>query len=109
MPMDKRKYAHGTFLILDMPFGFYQWGKVMCSDGKVRALKRISATADTFFSVPAAVSVRGRTVSGYVTVETVSGNSVATADDPAVAKFIAYEYGINHDMLPGGSWPQNED
>jgi hypothetical protein len=76
----------------------------MCSDGRVRTVKRIANTADTFFSVPAAVTVRGKSVAGYVTVECVSGSSVETDDDPAVAKFVAVTYGRNHELLPDGAW-----
>ena len=106
--IDVRKYAYGTLLVVDMPFSFYVGGKVMCSDAKVRTLKRIASTADTFFSVPAAIDVwdgeRNRTVAGYVTFETVKGSSVDSANDPMVAKFRAYAYGKNHDALPDGAW-----
>lgn len=76
----------------------------MCSDGVVRAIKRIAPTADTFFSVPAAMTVRGRTVAGYITIECESGSSVETDDDPSVVKFIAYTYGANGALLPDGAW-----
>jgi hypothetical protein len=77
----------------------------MCSDGTVRPTVRISASADTFFSVPCAVRVKGKTVSGYLTVETAQGYSTdAGDDDPAVAKFVAYTYGKNADLLPRGAW-----
>ena len=38
----------------------------LCSDGK-RRYARITADCDTFFSQPASVRVKGKTVSGYVT------------------------------------------
>lgn len=52
------------------PFGFYTrtGHRLLCSDGQVRAAS-LASTADTFFSVPASVRVRGKTVSGYMTVE----------------------------------------
>lgn len=100
MTIDTREYAAGTSLTQSYPFGFYIAGRAMCSDGRVRALARIAQTADTFFSVPAAVKVKGRTVSGYVTVDTVSGSSVATDDDPAIVRFRAYTYGRNGGLLP---------
>jgi hypothetical protein len=66
---------------------------VLCTDGKIRKVKRISSTADTFFSVPASVEVRvhrkRHTVAGYVTM-----------DDDGV-RFIAYSYGKNGHLLPG--------
>jgi hypothetical protein len=100
MSIDRRNYANGTHLTMRYPFGTYVAGAALCSDGRVRALKRISECADTFFSVPASVTVNGRTVSGYVSVETVDGFSTATDDDPAIVKFHAYTYGKNGALLP---------
>jgi hypothetical protein len=48
------------------------------------ARRRISPPADTAYSIPAAVRVKGKTVAGYVTVETVQGFTTASPDDPAV-------------------------
>jgi hypothetical protein len=42
---------------------------VLCPDGIYRTA-RITAEADTFFTIPAQVQVRGKTVSGYLTHET---------------------------------------
>lgn len=95
-------YAKGTCLTLGSgPFacGFIS-GKAECADGKVRSVHFRDGIADTFFSVPASVQVRGRTVSGYVTVETVSGWGIPTDDDPAIVRFISYTYGKNADALP---------
>jgi hypothetical protein len=76
-------------------------GAALCTDGKVRALRFGDGIADTFFSVPCSVSVQGRTVSGYCTVETVEGYSTPTDDDPAIVRFVAYSYGKNGALLPG--------
>lgn len=104
MATHRNDYAHGTYLTVMLPWSTYLGGRAMCSDGKVRAIHHIADTADTFFSVPGAVKVNGKTVSGYFTVECVSGSSVVTDDDPAVVKFVAYKYGMNHDALPSGAW-----
>jgi hypothetical protein len=64
----------------------------------------LAQTADTFFSIPASVTVGGKTVSGYVTVETAAGLTTSTDDDPAVVKFVAAQYGKNAGMLPEGAW-----
>jgi hypothetical protein len=96
------EYALGTFLELESgPFacGFVH-GRALCTDGKVRTVRFKTGIADTFFSVPASVSVKGKTVSGYVTVETVEGWTTPTDGDPAVVKFIAYRYGKNGNLLP---------
>lgn len=104
MSIERRPYGNDTGLVVRYPWGIYVSGRAMCSDGKVRALKRISDTADTFFSVPAAVAVNGKTVSGYVTLETAAGFSTETPDDPTVVKFVAVTYGKNGGMLPAGKW-----
>lgn len=94
-------YALGTSLEPHPgPFSCgYARGKALCSDGKVRALRFTDGIADTFFSVPARVQVKGKTVSGYATVETVEGYSTVTDGDPAVVKFVAYSYGKNGGLL----------
>lgn len=101
----KREYAKGTFLVVSYPWGIYHGGAAECSDGKVRTLARIAQTADTFFSIPASVKVNGRTVSGYVTIETVEGYSTETVSDPSIVRFVAYSYGKNGSLLPGTTFP----
>lgn len=44
----------------------YKVTEALCSDG-VRRTAWITAEPDTFFSIPARVKVKGKTVSGYVT------------------------------------------
>lgn len=104
MGRHRRDFAHGTYLIVDAPFSFNVAGAAMCSDGKVRKLARISETADTFFSTPAAVRVTGKTVAGYVTVESEQGYSTTSGADMPVLKFVAYQYRKNHALLPLGAW-----
>lgn len=108
MTIDVRKYGDGTEIAVQMPWSMFLGGRVLCSDGKVRALSRISQTADTFFSVPAAVRVGGKSVSGYVTFETRQGLSTPSPDDPVVAKFIRYEYAKNAALLPAGTYRGEE-
>jgi hypothetical protein len=95
MNHDTRSYGAGTSVTQSFPWGMFVSARVLCTDGVVRTVKRISPTADTCFSIPASVTVKGKTVSGYVTFETMGGSSAETGDDPAVAKFIAYRYGKN--------------
>lgn len=90
-----RHYAKETFLRISYPWGLFQSGAAECPDGIVRRLKRIAQTADTFFSIPASVVAHGKTIAGYVTVETVSGLSTATIDDPAIVRFVPYTYRKN--------------
>ena len=64
-----------------------------------RKNSRITAQPDTFFSIPARVKAHGKTVSGYVTCETLEGFSTETLGDPAVWRFIAYSYGKNGHLV----------
>ena len=107
MDTDTREYGMGTKLVATYPFGFYRGGYALCSDGKVRKLKRISETADTFFSVPAAVVVKGKTVAGFIMFETMQGFSTETENDPAVVKFRAFQNRKNANLLPEGVYRTN--
>lgn len=69
----------------------------LCSDGQ-RRYARITGEADTFFSIPAQVKVRGKTVSGYITGREYDPERGDYSQDYA---FIAYEYGKNGHLLPG--------
>lgn len=100
-------YGHGTSVTRSFPFGLYIRARVMCSDGTVRATHRLASTADTFFSVPCAVKVKGRTVAGYLTIETADGCTPDKPGDPSVVKFVAVTYRKNHDALPDGAWIRN--
>jgi hypothetical protein len=67
--------------------------RALCPDGKVRAC--VVGLPDTFFSIPARMKANGKTVTGFVTVETLEGFSTATAEDPHVVKFVPYKYRRN--------------
>jgi hypothetical protein len=97
-------YADGTSLHYSQPWGLTCHGRALCPDGKVRAFH--GGTADTFFSVPCRVQAHGRSVAGYVTVETRDGWTTATDADPAVVKFVPYRYGKN--CAAAGGTPLNE-
>lgn len=98
---NKREFALGTWWGQTMPWGLFVEAKVMCPDGRLRKVSRIASTADTFFSVPAAVKVKGLTVAGYVTVTTKSGLSTPTKDDPSYLAFVAYKNGKNYKVFAG--------
>jgi hypothetical protein len=96
-------YANGTWLHTATMWDLYAAGAALCGDGKVRALARIATTADTFFSIPAAVKVRGKTVSGYVSLRDDIDNphTTGTARDPgATVVFTPNSHGKNAGMLP---------
>lgn len=109
MAIQTRKYAMGTELTVSYPWGVNVSGRAICPDGKVRALARIAQTADTFFSIPAAVKVNGKTVSGYVTIETLDGYSTDRRDDPAALKFVVVKGRKNSDVFgpDSGAWRRN--
>ena len=98
-------YAYGTRLDTAGPWQLYSGGRALCSDGVIRPLAYVAHSADTWFSVPAAVRVSGRYVAGYVSTGTLDGSDVyVNDDDPRVVKFHRFDYGPNHDALPAGSW-----
>lgn len=80
--------ANGTSATQRFPWGLYVKARLLCGDGKLRTSSRIASTADTFFSVPCAVKVRGRTVAGYMALE----------QDTYV--FHTYTYRTNGRLLP---------
>lgn len=67
-----RSYAKGTSLTSRAPWGIFVRARALCPDGKVRACKP-AITADSFFSIPARVSYKGKTVSGFITFTCDSG------------------------------------
>ena len=73
-----------------------RWTNVLCSDGVYRTFTA-TGEADTFFTIPGRVSVKGKTVTGHV-----YWDSEIFSDDPnpGVYKFSAFTYRKNHDMLP---------
>ena len=64
----------------------------LCSDGVRRTTCRLGMP-DTAFSVPAAVRVKGKTVTGFVTCD--------DSPDGREWYFIAYKNGKNGNLLPG--------
>lgn len=109
MGISTRQYGAGTSITYRQPWGIHISARVLCSDGKVRTTARIAATADSFFSIPAAVRVQGRTVSGYVTIETAEGFTTETGHDRSVVKFVSYEHGKNAHLLPSVAHRKNGD
>ncbi len=97
----------GTSITQRFPWGYNVKARALCSDGIVRTTTHLGE-ADTFFSAPAAVVVwkngKRYTVSGFITVETLEGYSTETDDDPAMVKFIAYQYRKNGTVLPAGGY-----
>jgi hypothetical protein len=63
------EYKYGTWIEQNFPFGLFVRASVLCPDGKVRLTKRISQTADTYFSVPCSIRFKGKTVAGYMKME----------------------------------------
>jgi hypothetical protein len=102
----KREYGNDTYVVMRSTglFSGFVAGRALCSDGIVRQLKRIALCADSFYSVPAAVTVKGKTVSGFITFETMDGFSLGLPDNPEIVKFIAT--GSNKSVLPDGAYKE---
>lgn len=86
-------YANGTYLQYTVPFGLYVGAAALCPDGKVRKVKRIASTPDTYFSIPASVTYKGKTVAGYLHVE------FRDYACPCVAVFSPYLYRKNGNIF----------
>src|SRR6478735_4937058 len=93
-----------TGLVSTQPWGLYRkaGSRVLCSDGKIRALAYLAQTADTFFSVPAAVRVKGKYVTGYVTTEEASPESQGYKVRRVATSFRQHD-GQAEGMLPAWS------
>lgn len=61
-------------------FWHHPWQfRVLCPDGKVRVTTWIGQEADTWFSWPAVVRIKGKRLRGYVTTEEdASGEHITT-------------------------------
>jgi hypothetical protein len=84
---------------------------IVCEDGIRRKARTKDGIADTYFSIPAYVSANGKTVSGYITTDTVYAERDGRSY--TVYKFIAYRYGKNWgEVQPktsetsGVGWPE---
>lgn len=68
-----------TFLSQSYPLGlFWRTGhRLLCADGSIRAAE-LAQCADSFFSIPASVRIRGKRISGYATCDEVEGVRVHT-------------------------------
>ena len=93
------KHALNTEIIYMQPWGTIVSARALCPDQVVRKCKRVAQTSDTFFSIPASVYAYGKTIAGYITVETIQGLSTATDADPSVVKFIPYDYCKNGEVF----------
>jgi hypothetical protein len=87
VPSNQREYGASTSVYTMQPWGLFHSARLLCSDGKVRKTSWIADTADTFYSVPAKVSVAGKIISGYMTFKTATGSEVDTEADPICAVF----------------------
>lgn len=65
----------------------------LCQDGKRRTVY-VRGEADTFFSIPAATSIKGKTVRGYLTIND-DGNNEFRADNANARKAMGLP------LLPG--------
>lgn len=98
------EYGQGTSLTTYGSWDTFVAARVLCSDGMVRTVRRIAMVADTYSTVPCSVKVKGKTVSGYLTVETMQGLDTEIESDPKVVKFVAIKTGVNAGMLPAGAF-----
>ena len=67
--------------------------RALCEDGVLRVAVATNEP-DTYFSVPARVQAKGKTVRGYIT-------SAEDQDGNQYYRFIAYTYRKNHKVVGG--------
>ena len=62
-----------------MPWGLFRrcGHRLLCADGVIRAAE-LAQCADTFFSIPASIRIRGKRISGYATTDESEGVRVYT-------------------------------
>lgn len=93
-----QKYAFDTELDTSM-----RHAKAICPDGISRVVKLTNGGyADTFFSIPGRVQCKGKTVTGFITCETMEGFSTGTEDDPVIVRFVPVKYGANYSVFYPG-------
>jgi hypothetical protein len=94
MTITHPKLEQQTVIQNDFPFsaGPQKIIGTLCPDGSQQTAVCSPLGADTFFSIPASVQVKGTRVAGYVTRETLAGFTTETPGDPAVWKFRPYKY-----------------
>lgn len=85
MKRNTTHYAYGTSITQSYPFGIYVSAYALCPDGRVRKVKRIAQTADSFFSIPASIKYKGKTVAGHLYFS----NDITS---PAAVMFAPYSY-----------------
>ena len=62
-----------------MPWGLFRRSghRLLCADGIIRAAE-LAQCADTYFSIPASIRIRGKRVTGYATSDESEGVRVYT-------------------------------
>ena len=66
----KMIYGNGTFFETRGPWDIVCGGAASCPDGKIRKLKKISTEPENFWSIAASINYRGKSVSGFCSIDT---------------------------------------
>jgi len=68
-----------TSLSTTQPWGLFRrcGHRLLCADGVIRSAE-LAQCADTFFSIPASIRIRGKRVTGYATSDESNGVCVYT-------------------------------
>ena len=93
----------------------YPWGlfedaghRLLCSDGVIRAAK-LAVTADTFFSVPASIRIKGKYVSGYYTTEEQRYIPGEKTEPPFLTAHVFRHHDGQDDRHSLPAWPDSSD
>lgn len=68
-----------THINFTQPWGLIRrnGNRILCADGIIRAAE-LSQCADTFFSIPASIRIKGKRISGYASSDESQGQRVYT-------------------------------
>ncbi len=92
--MDPEEYAYPAGSLRQSR----RFGRVLCSDGTVRRVKL--GVADTFFTIPAVLKIKDKTVHGAVSSLPHSVQIHPSAPDNANEILAFFPYGVNRHCLP---------
>ncbi len=89
MADDRCNYDRGTWTETRGPWDAFTRARAVCPDGKVRIV-RLAQCADTYFTIPARLSYKGKTVTGCISWASDSG----LTSDPA-QYVVFYPHGLH--------------
>lgn len=101
---------HGkTNMAQTFPWGLFvrKGTRLLCADGKIRSVAYLAHTADTAFSVPCAIRIKGKYITGYATGQEQVWITGEKETDFKSAHVFRHHTGQTYNPLP--DWPVTSD